>query len=162
MPEMEARPPTENRHGGAPRGERLGRHGPSRAERRDNGNTAPFGAPLAPHGADGKETSKTRAQQRAAGTKKTVLFDIVNRKVAVGVLPTAPNRVSGNALVSRPSARLGAPFFVRCWFAREHCDRPNLSSALTLRRRRSRRLEGEGGQRCPHASRRRAARGSSA
>jgi hypothetical protein len=34
-----------------------------------------FGAPLAPHRADGKEKSKTRAQQRAAGTKKTALFD---------------------------------------------------------------------------------------
>src|SRR5262245_13693333 len=41
-----------------------------------------FGAPLAPHGADGKETSKTRAQQRAAGTKKTALFDMVNRNIA--------------------------------------------------------------------------------
>src|SRR5215510_13587209 len=46
-----------------------------RARQRDNRNTAPFGAPLAPHGADGKETSKTRAQKRAAGTKKTGLFD---------------------------------------------------------------------------------------
>src|SRR5262249_838437 len=36
---------------------------------RDN-RLAPFGAPLA---------NKTRAQQRAAGTKKTALFDIVNR-----------------------------------------------------------------------------------
>src|SRR5262245_58021179 len=33
-------------------------------------------------GADGKEESKTRAQQRAAGTKKTALFDIVNRNIA--------------------------------------------------------------------------------
>jgi hypothetical protein len=46
---------------------------------RDNRKLAPFGAPLAPHGVDGKETSKTRAQQRAAGTKKTALFDMVNR-----------------------------------------------------------------------------------
>jgi len=68
-----------------------------------------FGAPLAPQGADGKE-SKTRAQQRAAGMKKTALFDMVNRKVAVGVPSTAPNRISRNALVSRPGARLGALF----------------------------------------------------
>jgi hypothetical protein len=33
-------------------------------------------------GADGKETSKTRAQQRAAGMKKTALFDMVNRNYA--------------------------------------------------------------------------------
>jgi hypothetical protein len=33
-------------------------------------------------GVDGKEESKTRAQQRAAGTKKTALFDIVNRNDA--------------------------------------------------------------------------------
>src|SRR5262245_14290806 len=71
----------ERRARPAGRAPRLGRHGPSRAERRDNGNTAPFGAPLAPHGADGKETSKTRAQKRAAGTKKTALFDIVNRNM---------------------------------------------------------------------------------
>ena len=32
------------------------------------------------------------------------------------------HRVSGNALVSRPSARLGAPFCVRCRFARESWD----------------------------------------
>jgi hypothetical protein len=61
---------------------RLNKRGPSRAETRDNGNTAPFGAPLAPHGVDGKEKSKTRAQQRAAGTKKTALFDMVNRNDA--------------------------------------------------------------------------------
>jgi hypothetical protein len=33
-------------------------------------------------GVDGKEESKTRAQQRAAGTKKTALFDIVKRNYA--------------------------------------------------------------------------------
>ena len=33
-------------------------------------------------GVDGKEKSKTRAQQRAAGTKKTALFDMVNRNYA--------------------------------------------------------------------------------
>src|SRR5262244_174329 len=66
MPEKEARPPAQNRHGGAPRGERVpldarraaprrARHGTSRAETRDNRNTAPFGAPLAPHGGGWKE-----------------------------------------------------------------------------------------------------------
>src|SRR5262245_55731413 len=104
MPEMEARPPTENRHGGAPRGERVppdarrasgsaDRRAPKRATTED---LRLFGAPLAPHGADGKEKSKTRAQQRAAGTKKTALFDIVNRNIAA-------------TRSARPSARLAAP-----------------------------------------------------
>jgi hypothetical protein len=82
MPEMEARPPTENRHGGAPRGERV----PLDARRASQARTvAPDSAttenlrlsalrsPLM--GVDGKEKSKTRAQQRAAETKKTALFD---------------------------------------------------------------------------------------
>src|SRR5262249_16213493 len=33
-------------------------------------------------GVDGTEKSKTRAQQRAAGTKKTALLDMVNRNIA--------------------------------------------------------------------------------
>src|SRR5262245_53845526 len=33
-------------------------------------------------GVDGTEDNKTRAQQRAAGTKKTALFDMVNRNYA--------------------------------------------------------------------------------
>src|SRR5215510_10284366 len=56
MPEMEARPPTENRHGGAPRGERVpldarraSVSADRRARQRDNRRLAPFGAPLAPH-----------------------------------------------------------------------------------------------------------------
>src|SRR5262245_3518377 len=90
MPEKEARPPAQNRHGGAPRGERvpldarrasIGTAGRVSATR-DNRKLAPFGAPLAPHGADGKEKSKTRALQRAAGTKKIALFDMVNRNIA--------------------------------------------------------------------------------
>src|SRR5262245_6494676 len=83
MPEMEARPPTENRHGGAPRGERVppdARHPAASADRRapkraTRDRVRLFGAPRPPQGADGKETSKTRAQQRAAGMKKTALFD---------------------------------------------------------------------------------------
>src|SRR5215468_4038931 len=38
-------------------------------------------------GVDGKEDSKTRAQQRAAGPKKTALFDIVNRKLRSACRP---------------------------------------------------------------------------
>src|SRR5262245_27543592 len=90
MPEKEARPPAQNRHGGAPRGERVPLDArraspgtvPSRAEKARQRKYAPFGAPPVPHWADGKETSKTRAQKCAAGTKKTALFDIVNRNDA--------------------------------------------------------------------------------
>src|SRR5262245_36115060 len=60
-----------------------------------------------------KRKSKTRAQQRAAGTKKTALFDIVNRNIAATARSRrarAPPRRHDNPLVSRPSARLGAGF----------------------------------------------------
>src|SRR5262245_11367224 len=91
MPEMEARPPTQNRHGGAPRGEHVppdARAAPqsARTVARRNARqqrSCVFSALHSPHmGVDGKETSKTRAQQRAAGTKKTALFDMVNRNIA--------------------------------------------------------------------------------
>src|SRR5262245_40823796 len=82
MPEKEARPPAQNRHGGAPRGERVPLDARRASPGADRRNTAPFGAPLAPHGVDGKETNKTRAQKCAAGTKKTALFDMVNRNIA--------------------------------------------------------------------------------
>src|SRR5262245_26732752 len=68
---------------------------------RDNRQLAPFGAPLAPHGAIGKEESKTRAQQRAVGTKKTTLFDIVNRNIA------ATRSVPAERVRSRALGRLG-------------------------------------------------------
>ena len=62
-------------------------------------------------GADGKEKSKTRAQQRAAGTKKTALFDMVNRNVAAthsALAQRAKSHAITEALVSRPRARPGA------------------------------------------------------
>src|SRR3979409_1567569 len=56
MPEMEARPPAENRHGGAPRGERPGSgvappltSAEVAPRKRDNNTSAPVGAPPAPH-----------------------------------------------------------------------------------------------------------------
>src|SRR5262245_5528091 len=155
MPEKEARPPAQNRHGGAPRGERVpldARRASVGADRRawqrDNRRLAPFGAPLAPHGADGKkETSKTRAQQRAAGTKKTALFDMVNRNDAA------------TRLVSAERAKRRA-VEARCLYAASR-NVTRARSALSLRRRhagkftqpaqawlRCRRLEGEGGL-CP-------------
>jgi hypothetical protein len=127
---MEARPPAENRHGGAPRGERVppdarrasvsaDRRAPKRATTED---LRLFGAPLAPHGADGKETSKTRAQQRAAGTKKTALFDIVNRNYAA--TRSGPGR-------ARASARLLPELVARMERSeiRESCQ-PHHSPAL--------------------------------
>ena len=121
MPEKEARPPTQNRHGGAPRGERVPLDArraspgtvPSRAEKARQRKYAPFGAPPVPHWADGKETSKTRAQKCAAGTKKTALFDIVNRNDAATRSSPAERvhrcAVTANSRVPA-SARLGADF----------------------------------------------------
>src|SRR4029078_6720537 len=56
MAEMEARPPAENRHGGAPRGERPASWdaphpagcGPVASHERDKRNSAPVGAPPTP------------------------------------------------------------------------------------------------------------------
>ena len=77
MPEKEARPPTQNRHGGAPRGERVpldarraSVSADRRARQRDNENVrlSALRSPLI--GVNGKEESKTRAQKRAAGTRR--------------------------------------------------------------------------------------------
>jgi hypothetical protein len=107
---MEARPPAENRHGGAPRGERPTSWDAPRltsadhvaSRKRDNRDSAPVGAPPTPPFGDGRDhEDTTRAQQRAAGTKKTALFDIVNTATANGSLraprlPHAPrSRVPG-------------------------------------------------------------------
>ena len=86
---MEARPPAENRHGGAPerrarpagRAPRLARHGRSRVDTRDKRNSAPFRRSARPSiGVGWKEESKPGRRQRAAGMKKIALFEIVNRK----------------------------------------------------------------------------------
>src|SRR6476659_649616 len=86
MPEMEARPPAENRHGWSAerRASRvMGRaaphaRGPVASRKRDNRQSAPVGAPPTPRwflgvGRDHKD--KTRTQQCAAGTKSAALFD---------------------------------------------------------------------------------------
>src|SRR5262245_49278232 len=62
---------------------------------------------------EARETRENPGAATRAGTKKTALFDIVNRKGADGVLLTAVDRISGNALVPRPSARLGASLAFR-------------------------------------------------
>ena len=82
---MEARPPAENRHGGAPRGERPASWDAPRLTRADQSRLAratttqvrlsALRPPLV--GVDAKGKQRTRAQQRAAGTKNTALFDIV-------------------------------------------------------------------------------------
>ena len=58
------------------------------SRKRDNRNSAPVGAPPTPllGGMDAKGKRPTRAQQRAAGTNNTALFDIVNRDTANGSL----------------------------------------------------------------------------
>src|SRR6476646_7209142 len=92
MPEMEARPPAEDRHGGAPRGERPASWDAPRLTRADPSRLAnatteivrlsALRPPLLRDGRDHKD--KTRAQQRAAGTNNTALFDIVNPATANG------------------------------------------------------------------------------
>src|SRR3954453_17097500 len=96
MPEMEARPRAENRHGGAPRGERPASWDAPRLTRADGRvsqtrqqtqGASRRSAPPPPLGflGDGRDhKDQTRAQQRAAGTKKTALFDIVNAATANG------------------------------------------------------------------------------
>src|SRR4029079_3147515 len=90
----EARPPAENRHGGAPRGERpaswdaprLTRADPSRLASATN-EIVRLSALRPPLQGDGRDhEDKTRAQQRVAGTKNTALFDIVNMTTANGSL----------------------------------------------------------------------------
>src|SRR4029079_3192964 len=92
MPGIEARPRAENRHGGAPRGERPASWDAPRLTRADQSRLAnattdivrlsALRPPLFGSGAN--EQRQTRAQQRAAGSKKTTLFDIVNPATANG------------------------------------------------------------------------------
>ena len=84
---MEARPPAENRHGGAPRGERPASWDAPRLTRADQSRLAnatkeivrlsALRPPLFGVDANGKD--ETRAQQCAAGTNNTALFDIVRK-----------------------------------------------------------------------------------
>src|SRR4051794_20386300 len=115
MPEMEARPPAENRHGEAPRGERpaswdaprLTRADPSRLANAttDIVRLSALRPPLV--GVDAKGKERTRAPQRAAGTNNTALFDIVNTATANGSLraPRLRTRRARATLVSRASER---------------------------------------------------------
>src|SRR5262245_63020675 len=76
MPEMEARPPTQTRHGGAPRGERVpldarraSLSADRRARQRDNGNSAPCGAPLAPHRGEWKRGQQNLGAKTRRGNE---------------------------------------------------------------------------------------------
>src|SRR4051812_38586003 len=98
MPEMEARPPAENRHGGAPRGERPASWDAPRLTRADPSRLAnatteivrlsalrpPLSFGLL--GGWTRSQVQTRTQQCAAGTNNTALFDIVNAATANGSL----------------------------------------------------------------------------
>ena len=110
MPEMEARPPAENRHGGAPRGERPASWDAPRLTRADRRvsqtrqqNKCACRRSAHPSFGDGRERKRrTRAQQRAAGTNNTALFDIVNTdgqrfasRAATSHASCAPSRVPG-------------------------------------------------------------------
>src|SRR5262245_16013109 len=78
MPEKEARPPAQNRHGGAPRGERVpldARRASVSADRRasatrDNRRLAPFGAPLAPHGGGWKRGKQNPGAKTRGGNEE--------------------------------------------------------------------------------------------
>src|SRR5262245_27742825 len=63
-------------------------------------------------GSDEGEKRKKNPDAKRAGRKETALFDMVNRKRRGRRIGQRleRHRVNGNALVSRPSARLGAPF----------------------------------------------------
>jgi hypothetical protein len=73
---------------------------------------------------EGEKKKEKNPDTKRAGTEETGLFEMVNRKRRGRRIGQRleRHRVSGNALVSRPSARLGAPFCTRYQFARESRD----------------------------------------
>jgi hypothetical protein len=132
---MEARPPAENRHGGAPRGERPASWDAPRLTsavsrvsqtRRQHKCACRRSAHPSRGGRERKE--RTRAQQRAAGTNNTALFDIVNTVTANGSLRAPRLRT----LVSRVSLRSPR--------ARDRRTRPPIGAHAWRRRADVRRL----------------------
>ena len=74
---MEARPPAENRHGGAPRGERPASWDAPRLtsaevapRKRDNNTSAPVGAPPAPRWVGCEETKTNPGAEMRRGNKE--------------------------------------------------------------------------------------------
>ena len=115
----EARPPAENRHGGAPRGERPASWDAPRLTSADpsrlaNATTTQVRlSALRPPLTSGwmrKENERTRAQQRAAGTNNTALFDIVNAATGNGSL-RAPRLRALPSRVRASTARPGTQEF---------------------------------------------------
>ena len=118
---MEARPPAENRHGGAPRGERpaswdaprLAQRGSVAPRTRDNRHSAPVGAPPTPRwGMDAKGKARTRAHKCTAGTNNTALFDIVRTRTCAHL----PGRIVSRASAARPGTHMWtAPGLQELW-----------------------------------------------
>src|SRR5262245_33309277 len=99
----------ERRARPAGRAPRLDRRGPSRvtSATTEDLRLSALRSPLM--GADGTEKEQTRAQQRAAGTKKTALFDMVNRKLRSRCRPRHPTASAATRSCpgrARASARL--------------------------------------------------------
>ena len=121
---MEARPPAENRHGGAPRGERPASWDAPRLTRADPSRLANATTeivrlsalrPPLHSGWTRKEETRTRAQQRAAGTNNTALFDIVNRDDGQRFVCAAADLHAVPTLVSRASAARPGTREQRTW-----------------------------------------------
>ena len=151
MPEMEARPPAENRHGGAPRGERPASWdaphpagcGQVAPHPRDNRTSAPVGAPPAPRSGTDAITRTNPGAERAAGTMKAALFDIVRRDCGQRLMreprlrarydESQPEAVGWVEFLRDPTMapqgdccawRGAQPKATRCWVSQE--ARPNL------------------------------------
>src|SRR3954454_20524256 len=98
MPEMEARPPAENRHGGAPRGERPASWDAPRLTRADQSRLAnatteilrlsALRPPLSwvSWGMDAKRSKTNPGATTRHGNEEATLFDIVNQVTANGSL----------------------------------------------------------------------------
>ena len=136
MPEMEARPPAENRHGGAPRGERPASWdaphpagcGWSRLTRATTEQVR-LSALRPPLDRGGREhQGQTRAQKRAAGTKKPTLFDIVRRGHAA-----SDGTIVSRASVARPGTQgdtSGSRFAILALGPGSHCARARALATL--------------------------------
>ena len=146
---MEARPPAENRHGGAPRGERPASWDAPRLTRADQSRLAnatteivrlsALRPPLVGVGANGKET---RAQQRAAGTRcaarrirpRSGLFDIVKKDDGrAGGIPAWAWPLRARTL--RPVSGAGGPAPLSTLGFRQHAQRRGSAAGCARRAR---------------------------
>jgi len=138
MPEMEARPPAENRHGGAPRGERPASWGAPHpagcgsvaSHERDNRDSAPVGAPpTPPRGMDAitrrksgrsnapRERRRLRCLTSWMRVRPTVRC--ARRDLACALARVPGERASANEDPGpRGDTTDGAARFLRCWGGR--------------------------------------------